>query len=669
MKIRIAIFAAIAALAASCQKMNIQETVTPGTEALVITTAPETKTSLTEDGTVNWTADDKIAVFDNANVKNQFIATEVNGPLARFTGNVTEGTTQIYAVYPYELAAAANGSTLTVNVPADQTSKAGSFAEEHNISVAQATKEAGQTEIPNTTFKNVCALLKFTIPTYIGDATKVTISSDKAIAGNMTIDYSGKTPVSTIAEDGSNKISMTGEFAAGSTFWFVLAPVTLNGLKVDVETAQGTYTMSTAAEIQMSAGKYKNLGTLELEKAVLTSAAAVHIYENDVLTGTEINVNLELDETTAAYISNINFQIVKRIVEDQSWWEELLNQSSAKDFVIYEYATASKEAAITIPADKDQPYLPAGEYVLKGTYMLGNVKKDLGETTFTVGAPFTNENEPALEVTEYNVYTSYTRYAAGDIAGANALNGSAIYAEIVKANISEEILAMYGKNAVITFNFEGGKSISGDEGYATVSGTEFGTYVLESISASFNGSKASTTAEGNTYLISGIPYSTDFTETKQAEWISQGWTLNENVKVGISLGKYEIGGAVIHSNSHYGLGSSESSGFLVSPRFAVPESTNIKPAIKAFGYDTWSGDYTYNIYLGAVATADTKNTSSLSTTLKTATVNFSGKELSFDNIVINAETPYISISCDTPKPSTLQSVSCSIYTTSFVYAE
>ena len=66
MKTRIFVLAAaIALMAASCQKINIQENLTPGTQELIISTSPETKTSLAEDGSVNWTADDEIAVFDN----------------------------------------------------------------------------------------------------------------------------------------------------------------------------------------------------------------------------------------------------------------------------------------------------------------------------------------------------------------------------------------------------------------------------------------------------------------------------------------------------------------------------------------------------------------------------------------------------------------------------
>ena len=666
MKNRIIIFvAAIAASVVSCQKINLQENQISGTEVLVISTSPDTKTSLLEDGTVHWTADDQIAVFDNANVRNQFIANEVNGSFATFTGNVTEGTTEIFAVYPYELASAASGSTLTVNLPSDQTSKSGSFAEEHNISVAKATKEAGQSEIPNTVFKNVCALLKFTIPSYIGDATKVTITADKPIAGNMTIDYSGEVPVSTIAEDGSNKISMTGEFAAGNTFWFVLAPTTINELTVDVQTARGVYTMTTTAEIKMNAGKYKNLGTIELNKALLASATAAHVYTDDVLTGTEIHVNLNIDEITAAYISKMNFEVVKRIVEDQSWWEDLLGQNNARDFVIYDYDATTIQSSIIIPPDMIQSFLPSGEYVLKGTYKLGGVEYNLGEVTFIVNPPFTAPGEPALQVTEYNVYTSYTKYAAGDIAGANALDGSAIYAEIIKANISDDILDMYGKNAVLTFNLEGGVTISG-EGYATVDGTQFGEYVLESISASFNGSTPSTTSEGNTYHITGIPYTYDFTDTQKTEWMADGWTINGNVDTGLSIGSLEVGGATLHRKIPI-LG--EYSGFMVSPRFALPESISIKSTLSAFAYDTMAGKaYDYNVYLGnvsAVNEANTENSASLKTT-----ANFlsDSVNLTYDNITLDDVTPYVSISSNKPS-ATLASILCSIYTVSLEYAE
>ena len=222
------ILAALAiAATASCQEDGLTGSeFTRETESATIISGADTKTSL-NGKEIHWTSDDKIAVFDNTNYKNKFNITDCEGSYATFSGEVTTGTTQIYAVYPYELAVSASGSNLVVNIPTDQTSKAGSFAEEHNISVAKGVKTPGYEAIGDVTFQNVCALLKFTIPSYISDAHTVTLSSNSVIAGNMSVDCSGDSPACTISSEGSKSISMTGDYPAGSTFIFVLAPGTL----------------------------------------------------------------------------------------------------------------------------------------------------------------------------------------------------------------------------------------------------------------------------------------------------------------------------------------------------------------------------------------------------------------------------------------------------------
>ena len=62
----------------------------------------KTKTILNQaDGSVNWTAGDQIAIYDNLGGKNIFANTA--NYVASFSGNVTAGTTQFWGVYPTNL--------------------------------------------------------------------------------------------------------------------------------------------------------------------------------------------------------------------------------------------------------------------------------------------------------------------------------------------------------------------------------------------------------------------------------------------------------------------------------------------------------------------------------------------------------------------------------------
>ena len=512
---RIIFAAAIAAAALSCQKEN---QVVTGNQALdhepmTISTGAATKTSL--QGTdIHWTDDDVIAVFDNNNVKNEFHIENVNGSSADFSGNVTAGTTQIYAVYPYTLAASAQGSDLKVNVPADQTSKAGSFAEEHNISVAKAVKTPGIEEVGSVAFHNVCALLKFTVPAYISDVQKVTVSSNTVMAGEMTIDYSGDAPVCNIAEDGSKSISMKGSYESGSTFWFVLAPVTLDGITVNVETAKGAYSMSTDSQFEMSAGEYRTLGTLNLEKVSMATASAKHVYSNNILTGTDVTVSLGIPEITAAYITNLSLKI-----------------TNAKGTVVRTLSKSSASASEVIKADSAWPYLPKGDYIVSGNYTLaGKDTKSLDSISFSI-----TEN-PEFTVIP-GAYSSYTKYQDGDSATANSCQAETIYAvNTVAVGISDAILKSTNYSNILsqtTYALDGNTATEN-----VAAGQTWGSHIVTA-TLLFDGVER--TGQKDCY-ITGLPYTLNTAANdSEHKWQEEG-NVNWNTDGGVRLGYYQWGG-------------------------------------------------------------------------------------------------------------------------------
>lgn len=414
--IRIILTAACVVTAACQQKADLIVDNIGNNEQITLTTGASTKTSL-NGNEIHWTSDDVIAVFDNTGEKNMFTVSTASGSYAEFTGEVATGTSSVYTVYPYELAISANDGVLKVNVPSDQTSKAGSFAEEHNISVGKATLTPGVLTT-DVVFKNACALLKFTVPAYLSDVQKVTLSSGSIIAGEMTVDYNGEVPSCTVSEEGSRSISMTGDYAAGSTFWFVLVPGTLEGIHVDVETSKGSYSMSTDSQFEMAAGNYKNLGTLDLKKVQVTSASASHTYSDGILTGTEVKVNLGIDEMTASYITGMTLQI-----------------KNAEGTVLRTLSKDSFSEVEVMPANESWPYLPMGSYTVSGTYTLsGTIEKTIADIAFSV------TEAPVFEMKWSVPYTSYTRYQAGDISSANNLDGSTIYNIGASVTVSDAIL-------------------------------------------------------------------------------------------------------------------------------------------------------------------------------------------------------------------------------------
>jgi len=510
---RLTIAAIIIAASVSCQKETTVGTDAVQTLEKTTLSTLSTRTSLNGND-VHWTSDDVIAVFDNSGKKNTFSIAECNGSAAEFNGYVTTGTTNIFAVYPHELAESADGSTLVVNIPSDQTAKSGSFAEEHNISVAKADKTPGEETVDNVSFKNACAYLKFTVPAYISDVKSVTLSADCAIAGKMTIDFSGETPAMRGVE-GSNSITMNGDYPVGSTFWFVLAPVTLDGFTVSITTESATWQSTRTSQVALAAGKYRNLGTLELEKISAASAEATHTYSNGTLTGTDIKVNLNIPSSAASYVTVLELQV---------------KNSAGK--VVRTLSKSTPGATETIAANSDWPYLPKGEYTISGSYTLsGNTVKEIEAVSFTSPAP-------TFSVTS-NAYSSYTKYNAGQSSVANGCIADKIY-DINKASvtISSNILENGNYSDIV-----GGYTYRLDNNATTASEATGQSWGPHTVTATYTFDGISNSGSSNCH-ITGLPYTLNPAANDSVNaWAPNdrgnvAWNTDGGVRIGYNLSSW-----------------------------------------------------------------------------------------------------------------------------------
>jgi len=531
---RLTIAAIIIAASVSCQKETTVGTDAVQTLEKTTLSTLSTRTSLNGND-VHWTSDDVIAVFDNSGKKNTFSIAECNGSAAEFNGYVTTGTTNIFAVYPHELAESADDSTLVVNIPSDQTAKSGSFAEEHNISVAKADKTPGEETVDNVSFKNACAYLKFTVPAYISDVKSVTLSADCAIAGKMTIDFSGETPAMRGVE-GSNSITMNGDYPAGSTFWFVLAPVTLDGFTVSITTESATWQSTRTSQVALAAGKYRNLGTLELEKISAASAEATHTYSNGTLTGTDIKVNLNIPSSAASYVTALELQV-----------------KNSAGTVVRTLSKSTPGATETIAANSDWPYLPKGEYTISGSYTLsGNTVKDIEAVSFTSPAP-------TFSVTS-NAYSSYTKYDAGQSSVANGCIADKIY-DINKASvtISSNILENGNYSDIV-----GGYTYRLDNNATTASEATGQSWGPHTVTATYTFDGISNSGSSNCH-ITGLPYTLNPAANDSVNaWETKGDVQFANTDRGTAV---RIG---------YALGSGLNTGeSVITKTFSLPANINV----------------------------------------------------------------------------------------------
>ena len=149
----------LTAMVSACSEDELADNTQPSGKVpmeFYANTDASTRTELTTGNAVYWEANDAISLFDPTGANNQFSTTQ-SGPSVTFTGEAIPAEGTYYALYPYDANAQIKGTTITTTLPAEQDAREGSFAQGLNPSVATADAQH------NLCFKNVCALVKFTL--------------------------------------------------------------------------------------------------------------------------------------------------------------------------------------------------------------------------------------------------------------------------------------------------------------------------------------------------------------------------------------------------------------------------------------------------------------------------------------------------------------------------
>lgn len=271
--LRILTLAAAALISAACGNEDFLEN--PGNEAakpvLMTFTAdvPQTRTQL--DGhDVHWVEYDQIALWDGSEAYQKLMvdAASIDGSKATFSGPATPGA-DYTAFYPLIAVESMNATSVTFNLPAEQTAVAGTFANQLAPALARAT--GGST---NLVFDNLCALVKFTAGADMageGTLTLVGGNATEILAGKYYIEY---TTGNQSPAERAYRIALKGTFEAGKDYYFVVLPGTLpNGFSLLYDDGKGKlYRKATNKNTQLKPGRILNLGTLSLtgfEKAVI----------------------------------------------------------------------------------------------------------------------------------------------------------------------------------------------------------------------------------------------------------------------------------------------------------------------------------------------------------------------------------------------------------------
>ena len=605
------IFAALGLfVAASCSRMETPQVVEPVRDLVPLSISSGEKASQQAalktvlNGTdVHWTEGDAVAVFDKLDYKNEFPSVAVDGSSARFEGQVENGTTEFYAVYPFSSALSADASNIYVNLPSDQTPVAGTFAEEMNVSVAAGTKTPGTPEVAGLRFRNVCGLIYFTIPARLSAVAEVEFKAEnRALAGNLTI---AKSDVQTVAgvTSGSNSVKMAGDFAAGSTFYFVVAPGEVNGFSITVKTRNGaTYTNSSIKSFEIASGSMKNLGTIDFKDT--PEAVAYHQYLSGVLVGTTVEVSLGLPEKMEAYMERVDVKVA-----DQS------------GNVVREFSGNSYVSKVTLTRDYGQTYLPQGNYKVSYTYVMNGVS---ASKELTVNVP-----APAFAGTvSVNGVTSYSLYKKGDEDSINAANGyqadkiGSITASCDAVTmISSEILSSYPVSYSIYM--DSGELASGvTRSSSAVSasdqtGLSLGQYTVK---ARFTFDGVSLDGASEVLHITGLPYEVSFVNNASPS----GWVLSN----------------VVSSDKRMCMKITNSSA--LTPAFHIPGNVKVQSIMNAYAYSgsVWSG---WKMYLKTSASNSAVD---------------SGQEATLDNqLVYASQATFTDVKADLELTSSIYRVS------------
>ena len=259
--IRIFTMAAAALILAACGNEEFIENVENGAaEQLVPMTftanMPQTRTYLSGGTNVHWSKGDEIALWDNTD-KRKFTATEIDGSSATFTG-MANSNYRYAAFYPYSAVKAREAVTFTFTLPAKQTAKWKSFA--NNLAPSFALVEAPET---NLQFKNVCALVKFYLGLTAIDVKTVSLvaRNGEVLAGDLKYKFTDESVVGAESNT-SSRIDLSGPFEPAIDYYFVVRPCTLaEGFSLYVEYNDGTLKRTEVRKpVTLKAGQILDIG-------------------------------------------------------------------------------------------------------------------------------------------------------------------------------------------------------------------------------------------------------------------------------------------------------------------------------------------------------------------------------------------------------------------------
>lgn len=471
------------------------------------------------DGTsVLWSEGDEAAVYDFKTSKHRFTSQTTDGR-TKFIGKVTAKSEPFAAIYPYELAdeAGSSASALGATLPAEQYAVLDGFPAGMNISVAKGARNIDGSP-SSVTFHNACQLLRFSVPDYVaGKVGSITFTASTAVAGKLNIDYSGSSPVVSIASTEGKTITVlppsgTSTFAAG-TYYILTAPVQLNGFSMTMQTTDNkTYRLASSTQFGGIAGHIYSLGSIDLVNTPSVTECH-HVYDaNNLLVGTTLT-------------------IAGAPIVGKPWTVNIKNGAGT----VVRTLSVTGDSQTSDETDASWPYLPAGNYTVEFKYTTSN-NREITKTLPTLTVP-----SPSLTLT-VDCYTAHTKYEQGQVTAANQCDRLTVYSPSAKLSVAPAL--MQNTNYIRTFkrtlnyNNQSTTTTESTNGPSWANYTDVavsGDLYTFSVTANFGGTEVTASKQ---VRITGLPANFQ-PPTKDTGWSNDDGTTNFNSDH-VRLGNYSL---------------------------------------------------------------------------------------------------------------------------------
>ena len=265
--------------------------------------------------------------------------------------------------------------------------------------------------------------------------------------------------------------------------------------------------------------------------------------------------------------TSVRFTMNKSGVSDkmiEEWGATLVNSDGkVVRRISYTNADPIRGEETTLDVADNWKLLPAGSYTFTPYYKIYGEKVSMSEYVRTVDVP-----DPGVRFTLHGK-TSYDKYLAGDLSGANSHVNTMIEGVAVSTNVDRSIIDAY--SATLAGEDLGEAEItSGNEvraSYGNLTRTRYQPYLF---SSSIQVGALTFSAE-NTFHITGLPYEADFTVGDPRNW-EPSWTFT--------------GGTVTYDNDRVNYTNSATEdllGGVKTPAFHLPQNIPVRTAFDACG--------------------------------------------------------------------------------------